>query len=108
MTDYSAAEREAAAELLWPHSGTAKFRPDEKHKWIAYVLTAGNIWGRAVDLQCELTRTQAQRDGLIEALESIAENLNPDDKEGYRSDNPEGAMDTSYAQARSALDRCGK
>lgn len=101
MTDYSAAEREAAAELLWPHSGTAKLRPDEKHKWIAYVLTAGNIWGRAVDLQCELTRTQAQRDGLRSALMNLRAFMW---KEGYADQTPAMAdADAAISAAKETL-----
>lgn len=55
LSHFTEEQREAAIEKIWPYSGTAKMRPDGKASFFTYLRTAGNVWGRSVELQCELT-----------------------------------------------------
>lgn len=45
---------------------------------------------------------------LLEALKRIAEILNPEKEDNFRSDDPEGAMDCAYATAQNAIDKTSK
>lgn len=72
---WSDEQREEAIAKLWPYSGTIKIFPEGKDAFFAYLRTAGNIWGRAVDLQCELSAAERDRDAAMELLRRASDLL---------------------------------
>lgn len=82
MQEWTKEERKSAVDLLDPKLDCTVVETHGHHGYNPLII----------DLQCEAT-------ALREALESIKSYLDADDEGSYRSDDPEGAMDSSFSMA---------
>ena len=69
---YTPEEREKAIAELWPYSGTAKMRPDGMEGFFKYMRTAGNVWGRAVELQCHVNALREALQAMYDAARELS------------------------------------
>lgn len=52
--------------------------------------------------------TRPQHLALVDVLKAVVDCLDPNKDDGYRAEDPGGAMDTAFAQARKVLHEAGE
>ena len=52
--------------------------------------------------------TRPQRLAMVDVLKAVVDCLDPNKDDGYRAEDPGGAMDTAFAQARKVLHEAGE